>query len=960
MKKSLILKLLLIVSFIPNILFADKGDFEKVTLQLQWLHQFQFAGYYIAKEKGFYKEVGLEVDIQEYSNERNPINMVTSNKATYGIGRSSLIVDKSNGIDISLLSAVFQSSPSVLLSTQKSNIKNIKDFIGKKIMATSDVAQTVSIQAMAKKEGVSLNSMVKIKHTFDIDDLINGKTDLLASYISNEPYLLEKKRIKYNIFDPKDYGFDFYSDILFTSGYEMKNHKNRVKNFNNASLKGWEYAFSHIEETVDLLLQKYNTQNKSKDALIYEANQLKKLAFYKTKKLGNIDKNKIQRIYDLYNFMGFTNRKINFDGLIANLNEVDILLTIDEEKYIKNKKIIKMCNNDNIEPLEYSFKDNKSDVRGIVIDTLKIIEDKLNIQFVTVPTKNWKESQQFLKEKKCDILPAVIKNSKRLEYANFTKPYLHFPLAIFTRGDSAVFTDLDSISNKTMTKNKGSDIIKKLKERYPNININETSNSLESLTKVNEGKAYFTLEMVPVAAPLISKYLLNNLNIAGYTDIVNHYGIAVRDDDILLLNILEKSLSNISKQQQNTIYKKWVSPIVKEKVRDYTLLFQLIVIFSLIILIGLFFYLQQLRYKNDIKKQKELFETMFKGSKDAIAILDMDSNFLEVNPAYEEMSGFSKNELLGTSCLNLTSPKDLEASKKALEEVTRLGYIKNFEKECIVKDKKHITINMSMSLIHNPDRVLISVRDITEVKKKDKLIAEQSKMAALGEMIGNIAHQWRQPLSVISTGATGLELQKEYDTLSDEVFFETCDLINQNAQYLSKTIDDFTDYIKCDLKEVNFYLKNETDNFLKLVQTTTINKKIDIVLEFEEEITIKGSPNQYIECFINLFNNSNDAFIENNNDNDKYIFIKQKIVNDKVVIIFIDNAGGINDEILPKIFEPYFTTKHQSQGTGLGLHMVYTHIINTMQGTIEAKNKKYEYNGKNFKGAEFTITIPLS
>jgi polar amino acid transport system substrate-binding protein len=259
-----ILKLILLSIVLQSSLFADKGDFEKVSLQLQWKHQFQFAGYYIAKEKGFYKDVGLKVDIKEFSYDINIVNDIVNRKSTYGIGRSPLVIDKSNGAMIKVLSAIFQSSPSVLLAKESSGIKTIKDFIGKSIMVTPNVSQTVSIRAMMKQKNVTMEDMIIKKHSFNINDLISSNTDLISSYISNEPYLLKQKGIKYTIFNPKDYGFDFYSDMLFTSENEIKNHQQRAKNFNNASLRGWDYAFSHIGETVDLIYEKYNTQNRSK------------------------------------------------------------------------------------------------------------------------------------------------------------------------------------------------------------------------------------------------------------------------------------------------------------------------------------------------------------------------------------------------------------------------------------------------------------------------------------------------------------------------------------------------------------------------------------------------------------------------------------------------------------------------------------------------------------------------
>jgi len=245
-----------------------------------------------------------------------------------------------------------------------------------------------------------------------------------------------------------------------------------------------------------------------------------------------------------------------------------------------------------------------------------------------------------------------------------------------------------------------------------------------------------------------------------------------------------------------------------------------------------------------------------------------------------------------------------------------------------------------------------------ELQEKDKLIAQQTKMVSMGEMIGNIAHQWRQPLSVISTGATGLKMQKEYGSLTNEFFNETCDAINNNAQYLSKTIDDFKDFIKGDGTKNIFSLESAICSFLNLVNGSIKNHNINIVLNLQKNIQIDGYENELTQCLINIFNNAKDI-LEEKEINDKFVFISTSANEDNAIIKIKDNGGGIPKDIIDKIFEPYFTTKHQSQGTGIGLHMTYNLIVDGMNGTIEADNAKYEYNGKNYIGAEFIISLPI-
>ncbi|MEA3353260.1 MAG: PAS domain-containing protein, partial [Campylobacterota bacterium] len=249
------------------------------------------------------------------------------------------------------------------------------------------------------------------------------------------------------------------------------------------------------------------------------------------------------------------------------------------------------------------------------------------------------------------------------------------------------------------------------------------------------------------------------------------------------------------------------------------------------------------------------------------------------------------------------------------------------------------------------------INDITQEKESEKLIAEQSKHVAMGEMIGNIAHQWRQPLSAMSTTATGMQVQKDIGILTDELFNKGCDSINQTAVYLSKTIDDFRDFIKGDRKQVEFNLKENVESFLHLVEGNIKNNDINLIVDIQEDIMINGYPNELIQCFINIFNNAKDELKKLQGD--RYFIVYAKLKNDKVYITFKDNAGGIPEDVLPHLFEPYFTTKHKSQGTGLGLSMTYNLIIEGMSGSIKAQNSLFEYKGNSFRGASFTIMLPL-
>jgi len=247
--------------------------------------------------------------------------------------------------------------------------------------------------------------------------------------------------------------------------------------------------------------------------------------------------------------------------------------------------------------------------------------------------------------------------------------------------------------------------------------------------------------------------------------------------------------------------------------------------------------------------------------------------------------------------------------------------------------------------------------EVSKNRQKDQLLFEQTKMAALGEMIANIAHQWRQPLSVISTGVTGMLMQKEFGSLCDDDFKKNCNIINENVQYLSHTIDDFKNFIQGNNKKETFNLKKAVQSSLNLVSSSIKRYNITVLVNIEENISINGLPNELKQCFINLFNNSKDALMET--DSKKLIIIDSFLQNNKLIIEFKDNAGGIDENIITKIFEPYFTTKHKSQGTGLGLNMTYRLIVEGMGGSISVSNNSFKYEDETYTGALFIISIPI-
>ena len=246
--------------------------------------------------------------------------------------------------------------------------------------------------------------------------------------------------------------------------------------------------------------------------------------------------------------------------------------------------------------------------------------------------------------------------------------------------------------------------------------------------------------------------------------------------------------------------------------------------------------------------------------------------------------------------------------------------------------------------------------EIEKNKVNQKILMEQSKMASMGEMLESIAHQWRQPLSVITTAASGMKMQKEFDMLSDKEFYDSSDAIVSSAEHLSQTIDDFRDFFKTNKKKEKFEFKDAFHRASDLLSSKFKNRDIEIVEDIDD-ISIDGFINDIVQVFMNILNNAKDA-LEEMKDARRIIFIKIHNEEGNISICIKDTAGGIPTDIIDKIFESHFTTKEEKDGTGIGLYMTKQIIEEHFHGNIEVQNIEYSYDNENFKGAQFNITLP--
>ena len=591
-KKLLITYLLLLLS-----LHASESN-QKVTLYLDWLNQFQFAGYYMAKENGYYNDLDLDVNIIEYSKDANNdiTQKVIKDEAVYGIGKSSLIIDKFAGNDIILLSSIFQNSPMALISLSSSNIKTPKDLINKKIMITNDAKESVSIKSLLMAEGVNFQDLnTQNFSSNEINDLINGNIDAITCYLSNEPFILKQKNIDFNIIHPNNYNFDFYEGILFTSQKELKNNPIRAQNFNQASIKGWEYAFNNIEKTAKIIYEKYNTQNKSLELLIFEGEVLKKLSKIDENLLGNINPRTIDEIKRIYSLLNLKSTHISFETESIILNKTHTLLNENDLNYLNTNQFTLLTQADHI---PFSFK-NLNELIGIEIDFWKLISDKLSKPF---------NIEEVLKDNILNIFSNSIKvkfvYSFKKESSDknvLSNPIAKVPLALATKNGVHYISDLNSVEHIKIGVLKDLEIFESLKRDYPNVNFIEINTIDDGIYRLKNNLLFGLIDNLYTLSHQIEQFQIDVLKINTTLKYKINIYLEVKKQNEQFIKIVNKIIDSLSEKEKSSIFNNYQLILYHNNIDIYYILKFVI---PLIILLSVFIFLNY-RLRNEIKKREE-------------------------------------------------------------------------------------------------------------------------------------------------------------------------------------------------------------------------------------------------------------------------------------------------------------------------------------------------------------------
>ena len=651
--------------------------------------------------------------------------------------------------------------------------------------------------------------------------------------------------------------------------------------------------------------------------------------------------------------------------------DISLKLTPKEKEWISKHPVIKVGGEMDWPPFDYV---ENGEYRGIASDYLKLVEKNTNLKFEMVTGYTWNQLLEMIQKKEIDLLPMIYYSEKRAKYVHFTKSYLDVRHYLYSRSDET-FESFKELKGKKVAVPTGFAQAEILRKKYPDIEIYEAGNSLDCIDAVITQKADAFVENTALVTYYVKKHKIKGIKASFSTELgVNKLHMASRYDAKILRDIIQKSLLDIDKTEQEKIANKWLK--IDQKV-DYGLVVEIVFVAFLIILaLIIFTYMLRRKIKSEVQKSLKLqsyvdqIDSIIDASWSMMIVND-GSKIARVNKKFKNFFDIENIQEFKSqySCLcetfeNIEDSDYINNNKSSddsfwLQNIVETKYQQS--KVAIKKNDKlyHYIIHVSVIELSLKEYYLIELIDITaeieqsnEIEAKNTIIAEQAKMSALGEMIGNIAHQWRQPLSAISSSASSLELFAQMGTLNSKDVREYTQEIVSKSEYLSNTIETFRNFIKNQKQKKEMLLYDIIDTVFQIVGSTLHHNSIEIRKKLpNEDIKFTVVSGELEQVLINILNNAKDVLTDNQIEN-PYIDLEAQMENNKLIITIEDNGGGIPDSVMPKLFIPYFTTKHESIGTGLGLHMSYKIITESFHGKLHAKNTK--------EGAQFIIEIPLN
>ncbi len=861
MLRILLLSLLFLVSSLGA---QESPKLEKISLQLHWKYQFEFAGFIAAKEKGYYKDAGLDVTLKEYEFGTDIEEELLSGRSEYGIYNSLSLLEYLRGKPLVLVASYFKRAALVLVTSPE--ITSPKDLVGKKIMASTKEDFTLNFKPYFDAYGVSIDDVKLVPHSYSIDDFVEGKVDAMTAFVSNEVAKLDAKHVKYNVLDPSSENLYVLQLELITSQKELQEHPKRVERFKEASLKGWQYALTHKKEISKIIYEKYSQRSSYEDVL-KEAKAVEKLILPYTYNIGSIDKNFLNKQMNMFKKEYKTGTDKSLSGFLIDPKSSvkKINFTKKEQAYIlankEGKKSINLCIQYDQFPLD-GFENGK--FVGAMSDIYAKIHKKTGLSFHIVTSSSRSDLKEKMDTKSCDILSIYAKASQYYSTLQATDAITTTHFTLVSSIDKSFVNHANFLRDKLIITQ--FEVYKNyLHELYPYLQIEVVPNKEEQVRMLLDNEAYALATLDEQADYIVDKTGYGKLKVNGFIskDKPILLSIGVQKESPILYSIIQKSLHSFSESELTDIFNSW--RITRyQSIKDYSLVFKVLAIMTLLLLVMWYFQRKQKNFNKELE----------------VLVAEKTRALREINEYLEETVAQKVEELI----------------------------------------------------------------------KKDEILTVQSKQAVMGEMISMIAHQWRQPLNTITLNISNLQIKQMMGTkIDDETLNKSLDEISETISYLSETIDDFKTYFHPDKKSDRVKIDDLLSKAVQFVQPRAHAAQIEIEVIAKSSFEVSVYANEIIQVLLNILNNAIDAYGDTKTQT-KFITLYAQKNESSFKIEIKDGAGGIKQEIISKLFEPYFSTKGKN-GTGLGLYMSQMIIEKQFNGKLLVESKE--------NWTRFIIEIPI-
>jgi len=747
--------LLLIILLMPYLVQANQQQvgqqaLEPVTLQLKWLHQFQFAGYIAAKEKGFYRDAGLDVSIQPRTPDIKVIDEVIKGHAQYGIGGMGILSHYANGVPIKALAAIFQHDALVFLSKADSGIVSPYEIAGKRVMFDATTGNDAVLMVLLDDAGISLNDITVVPQDFGIESIINGQVDVMSAYITSQPFEFRQQGEEVNIINPHNYGFDFYGDLLFTSVKELKNHPGRAERMLEASLKGWHYALEHPEEIIQIIKNNYDSVS-SIEQLRYEARETRKLLLPEIIPIGTIQPARLRRIADVYTKLGVA-PAISDKTLKHFIHQKpETILSADVQQWLTEHPVIRVGIDRDFAP--YEWINEQGEYVGLAAEYIRLLEQRLGVSFEIVHDKPWHEIMAMSKRGEIDMLSCLNRTDSREQHLDFTAPYVSNPVVIVNANRNGYVGSLDNLKGKVVAVEKGYFTHETLRSDYPEITLLLTENTQQALEKVAAGEADAYIGDAAYANYAVKKNDLLNLQFAGQTPETTAYRIGIQKAHPELLEAINMVLDNLTEAERKKIEDQWLGLTVNSGPKIATLIKISSAAALLFVLFAYWIY--RLRKSGRALAQSETrLREVLNASPVPQGILDNAGRVTYLNLAFSNTFGYTLADIptIDDWWQKAYPDKKLRANTQEKwqihieQSLTASHSLKPVESDVTCKngDKRTVICNATQVNSETDKHTLVILYDISERKKAE----ERLKMSG---RVFNQAHE-----GILITDAKGL------------------------------------------------------------------------------------------------------------------------------------------------------------------------------------------------------------